>query len=121
MDKIKLNQLQFYGYHGLLPEENKLGQRFFVDAELSVSLKKAGETDDMNDSIDYGKAFEVIQAVVEGEAKNLIETVASEVAAVLLKTFSKLEACRIQLIKPDPPVHGQYQSVAVEIYRERGE
>lgn len=121
MDTIKLNQLQFYGYHGLLPEENKLGQRFTVDAKLYVSLKKAGQTDDMNDSIDYGKVYKVIQSVVEGETKKLIEAVASEMAAALLKTFTKLEACQIQLIKPNPPIHGQYESVAVEIYRERGE
>ncbi|HLR54180.1 MAG TPA: dihydroneopterin aldolase [Pseudogracilibacillus sp.] len=121
MDKIKLNQLQFYGYHGLFPEENKLGQRFIVDVELYLSLKKAGQTDDMYDSIDYGKAYEVLQSIVEGEAKNLIEAVASESATVLLSTFSKLKACRIQIIKPDPPIRGQYESVAVEIYRERDE
>src|SRR5699024_12740693 len=95
LDKIKLNQLQFYGYHGLFPEENKLGQRFIVDVELYLSLKKAGQTDDMYDSIDYGKAYEVLQSVVEGEAKNLIEAVASESGVVLLRTLSKLQQVRI--------------------------
>lgn len=119
MDKIFLNQLQFYGYHGLFPEEKKLGQRFLVDAELHLSLQKAGKTDDMLDSIDYGQAFEVIRQVVEGEPKNLIEAVAEHIADTLLTAFSSLESCVITVIKPDPPIPGNYNSVAVEINRRR--
>jgi 7,8-dihydroneopterin aldolase/epimerase/oxygenase len=119
LDKIVLQNLQFYGYHGLLPEENKLGQRFNVDVELYVSLQKAGQSDNMHDSIHYGQAYEKIKAVVEGEAKNLIESVAEGIAETLLHSFSMLTACRVKVIKPDPPIPGHYHSVAVEIYRER--
>lgn len=109
----------FYGYHGLFPEENRLGQRFYVDATLEVDLKAAGLSDDMNDSINYGQVFEVIKAIVEGEASNLIESVAEKIAEVLFLNFSMLHACTIKVIKPDPPIPGHYQSVAVEIFRER--
>lgn len=119
MDKISLNNLQFYGFHGLLPEENKLGQRFNVDVELFVDLKKAGVSDDMNDSIHYGHAYDLIKGIVEGEAKNLIEAVAETIAGTLLTSFDLLTACRVKVIKPDPPIPGHYQSVAVEIYREK--
>ncbi|WP_077303769.1 dihydroneopterin aldolase [Terribacillus halophilus] len=119
MDKIHLNQLQFYGYHGLFPEENKLGQRFTVDTVLELDLRKAGESDDMTQSIHYGQAYEIIKAVVEGRAKNLIEAVAEEIAKQLFTAFSLLEACTIKVIKPDPPIAGHYESVAVEIRRER--
>ncbi|MFA1822961.1 dihydroneopterin aldolase [Virgibacillus oceani] len=119
MDKILLNNLQFYGYHGLLPEENKLGQRFNVDVELYADLKKPGETDDMNDSIHYGEAYEIIKEVVEGEAKNLIEAVAETIAERLLANFSLLSACTVNVIKPDPPIAGNYHSVSVELYREK--
>ncbi|WP_042220751.1 dihydroneopterin aldolase [Oceanobacillus manasiensis] len=119
MDKIILNGLQFYGYHGLLPEENKLGQRFNVDVELFVSLQKAGKSDNMHDSIHYGQAYEKIKEVVEGKAMNLIESVAEAISDELLHSFSMLAACRVKVIKPDPPIPGHYHSVAVEIYRER--
>ncbi|AUJ24436.1 MULTISPECIES: dihydroneopterin aldolase [Virgibacillus] len=119
MDKILLQQLQFYGFHGLLPEENKLGQRFQVDATLYLDLSKPGNSDDMNDSIHYGQAYEYIREIVEGEAKQLIESVAENIAEKLLTSFDILEACNIKLIKPDPPIPGQYHSVAVEIYREK--
>jgi len=111
--------MQFYGFHGLFPEENKLGQRFYVDIELFLDLKQAGKSDRMEDSIDYGLVYEYVKKIVEGEAKNLIETVAEEIAEQLLGHFESLDACRIKVIKPDPPIAGYYESVSVEIYREK--
>lgn len=119
MDKILLNNLQFYGFHGLLPEEKQIGQRFNVDVELFLSLQQAGETDDMNDSIHYGHVYEFIKGIVEGESMNLIEAVAETIANKLLASFPLLSACTVRVIKPDPPIPGHYESVAVEIYRER--
>jgi len=119
MDKIMLNNMYFYGYHGLFPEENKLGQRFQVDLELHANLKTAGQSDNMADSIDYGHVYKCVQHIVEGEKKNLIEAVAELIAASLLENFAMLEACDVKVVKPDPPIPGYYESVAVQIYRER--
>ncbi|WP_188456122.1 dihydroneopterin aldolase [Virgibacillus oceani] len=119
MDKILMNQMEFYGYHGLFPEENKLGQRFYVDVELMTDLKKAGKSDNMADSIDYGHVYELVKEVTEGESKNLVETVAESIADSLLSTFTNLSACTVKVTKPDPPIPGHYQSVAVEIFREK--
>lgn len=119
MDKILLNKMQFYGYHGLFPEERKLGQRFDVDLELYLDLSKAGKSDDMHDSIHYGEVYTAVKGILEGEPKNLIETLAQTVADVLLNDFDLLQACRVRVIKPNPPIHGHYESVAVEIYREK--
>lgn len=119
MDKITLQRMQFYGYHGLLPEENKLGQRFIVSIDLFLDLNKPGKTDNMNDSIDYSYVYEIVEKVVTGEAKNLIEAVAEDIARQMLSTFELLKACTVKVIKPDPPIHGHYESVSVEIYRER--
>lgn len=121
MDKILLNNMQFYGFHGLFPEENKLGQRFNVDVEMFVDLKKAGQTDHMLDSVHYGHAFDLVKRIVEGEAKNLIESVAEDIATQLLSNFDLIKACKVKVIKPDPPIPGHYQSVAVEIYREKNQ
>ncbi|GGB51304.1 dihydroneopterin aldolase [Virgibacillus dakarensis] len=119
MDKIIINRMEFYGYHGLFPEENKLGQRFFVDVEIFLDLEKPGSSDCMEDSIDYGQVYETVKAIMEGEPKNLIEAAAEQVASELLAAFAKLTACTIKVTKPDPPIPGHYQSVAVEIFRER--
>ncbi|UOQ91377.1 dihydroneopterin aldolase [Halobacillus shinanisalinarum] len=119
MDKIYLNSMEFWGYHGLFPEENKLGQRFYVDLELELDLKPAAQTDDMNQSINYGEIYEVTKKVVEGEARKLVETVAEQLSGKLLEHFELLDACRVKVTKPDPPIPGHYKSVAIDIYRER--
>lgn len=111
--------MQFYGYHGLFPEERKLGQRFLVDLELFLDLRKAGQSDRMEDSIHYGKVYEQVKAVVEGQPKNLIEAVAETIAEQLFANFQLLEACRVTVMKPNPPIDGHYDSVLVEIYREK--
>jgi|SRR5699024_2351778 len=113
--------MKFYGYHGLFPEENKLGQIFVVHATLFTSLEKAGRTDRMEDSIHYGEVFEAIEEIVEGKPKNLIETVAENIAVTLFEKFPLIEACQIEIEKPAPPINGHYDSVAIEIYRERSQ
>ncbi|MFC4403600.1 dihydroneopterin aldolase [Gracilibacillus xinjiangensis] len=119
MDKIHINQMMFYGYHGLFPEERKLGQRFSVDLTMELDLTKAGKTDQMEYSIDYGAVYTVVKEVVEGEAVNLMETLAEKIAKQLFMNFPLLQACVVKAYKPDPPIPGYYQSVAIEIYRER--
>ena len=119
LDKIFLNKLAFYGYHGVFPEENKLGQRYYVDLALELDLQPAGKSDDINHSIDYGQVYEVTKTILEGPPYRLIESAAERVAGELLNAFPLLQACRVKVVKPDPPIPGHYESVAVEIYRER--
>lgn len=111
--------MRFYGYHGLFPEENKLGQIFIVNVTLYTSLKQAGISDAMEDSIHYGEAFEAIKTIVEGKPMNLIEAVGETIANTLLRIFPSLYACKVEVKKPAPPIDGHYDSVAIEIYRER--
>lgn len=116
-DKIILQGMVFYGYHGVNPEERELGQRFVVDLELSKDLSAAGLSDDLAMTVNYASVFKVTREVVEGDGCNLIETVAERVASTLLARFP-LEAARVRVRKPWAPVKGSVLDwVAVEIYR----
>lgn len=119
MDKIYLNNLSFYGYHGVLSEETKLGQRFNVDVVLELDLSEAGRTDDLKNSVNYAEVYEAVKGIVEGSPKKLIESVAEAIADIILKKFLLIDTCLVRVIKPDPPIHGHYDSVAVEITRTR--
>ena len=119
MDKIELSQMEFYGYHGVLPEENRLGQRFIVDLTVKVGLQKAGISDQLEDSINYAELFQICKDIVEGKPFKLIEAVAEKVAAQVLQQFSTISECIVKVIKPNPPIPGHYRSVAVEIIRSR--
>jgi dihydroneopterin aldolase len=119
LDKIYVNGMEFYGYHGVFPEENRLGQRFYVDIAVSVDLKKAGETDDLEHSVNYGELYQACKEIVEGTPSKLIEAVAEKIAASILATFPLVLDITVKIIKPDPPIPGHYESVAVEITRRR--
>ncbi|WP_455663031.1 dihydroneopterin aldolase [Pradoshia sp.] len=119
MDKIILEKMEFYGYHGVYPEETKLGQRYRVDLTAYVDLMPAGQTDDLNESVNYAEIYTLCKEIVEGERFDLIEAVAERIAAELFAQHEKIQACTVKVIKPDPPIPGHYQSVAVEIARER--
>lgn len=117
MDFIHVNDMEFYGYHGVFPEENKLGQRFRLTVSLAVDLSKAGETDELEYTVHYGEVYEACRAVVEGPPKKLVEAVAEEVASQILSQFSLVKGIRVQMVKPDPPIPGHYRSVAIELSR----
>ena len=119
MDKIILEKMDFYGYHGVYPEENKLGQRYQVDLTLYVDLKTAGQTDDLNNSVNYAEIYTLCKGIVEGKPYNLIEVVAEKIAADILISYPIIQSCKIKVVKPDPPIPGHYDSVAVEIIREQ--
>jgi dihydroneopterin aldolase len=119
MDKIILNDMQFYGYHGVFEEENKLGQRYRVSAQLYLDLKAAGKTDDLNESVNYAEVYTLCKEIVEGKPYNLLEAVAERIAADILTTYPMIQSCKIRVVKPDPPIPGHYDFVAVEIMREQ--
>jgi len=119
VDKIRVTKMEFYGYHGVFPEENKLGQRFVVDLEVEADLKEAGKSDDLEYSVNYGQLYVDVKEIVEGESCKLIETLAEKISQKLLSSYPRIESVRVAVIKPDPPIPGHYQSVSVEIFRSR--
>ncbi|MBS4193399.1 dihydroneopterin aldolase [Bacillus sp. FJAT-49705] len=119
MDRIIINKMAFYGYHGVFPEETRLGQRFFVDLTVETDLKKAGGSDHLEDSINYGELYQVCKDVVEGKPFKLIEAVAEKIAGEMLDRYRAISQVTVRMIKPDPPIPGHYDSVAVEITRGR--
>ncbi|EMO8018852.1 dihydroneopterin aldolase [Listeria monocytogenes] len=121
MDKIYLNELVFYGYHGVLAEETKLGQTFRVSLILGLSTKKAGISDSVDDTVSYAEVYETVKEIVEGTPFKLIEALAEKIATEVLTGYPLLEEVTVKFIKPNPPIPGHYDSVAVEIERKRSD
>ncbi len=120
-DRILLHGLAFYGNHGVSPHEKALGQRFLVDVELECSTRAAGLSDSMVDAVDYVGAYEVVRSVMEGESRDLIESVAEDIAARLIDGFD-VSGVRVVIKKPEVAIRGSVLSyVGVEIYRTRGQ
>lgn len=119
-DKIILEGMVFFGYHGTLPEENTLGQRFVVDVTLHLDLRPAGEADDLAATVDYSEVHRQVRAIVEGPPLKLIEAVAEQIAATVLAEHPIVQAVQVRVRKPhvrlaDTVLAGS----AVEIFRRR--
>lgn len=120
MDYIHLRDMQFYGYHGVLPEETLLGQRFRASVSLATNVQKAGRTDELENTVSYVDVYTICKEVIEGSPYKLIESVAETIAETILKNFKgQVFGCRVEVIKPDPPIPGHYKEVAIEIIRGR--
>ena len=118
-DQILLNGMEFYGHHGCSEAEQKRGQVFKVDAVLNLDLSKAGKSDNINDTVDYALVLDLIKKVVTGKPKNLIESVAEDIAGILLEKFSIIESVKITIHKPSAPLANVFESAAVSIVRNR--
>lgn len=113
---ITLKNCAFFARHGVLAEENVLGQRFFVDAELEVDVGDALQTDRVEQTVDYGVAFSLIETIVTGRQRKLIEALALDVAKALCEHFPQIVRAAITVRKPSAPVQGvlDYAEVRVE-------
>jgi dihydroneopterin aldolase len=114
-----MNGMQFYGYHGVFPEENKLGQRYQVDVELYLPLDKPGASDSIDDTVNYAEAYGVIKTIVEQQVFKLIEALAEHIASQLLQTYTSINEITVRVLKPHPPVAMFFDGVKVEIHRKR--
>ena len=118
-DRIVLEGMQFYGFHGVNPEEQALGQSYLVDLAVELDLSQPGESDRLDDTVSYTHLYRVVQSVMEGESRNLLETAAQAIADQVLAQFP-VDAVSVSVKKPRPPVRGSViEHAMVEIYRRR--
>lgn len=119
MDRIVLDHMEFYGYHGCLPEERQQGQTFFVDLTMQLNLRAAGEQDDLGQTVNYADVFTKIRGIVEGEPCQLIEAVAERIASMVLREYPRVQCVDVMVHKPSAPIPGDFRDVVAAITRER--
>lgn len=117
MDKIIIKDLEVYGKHGVLQEENVLGQKFLVSAEILISTRKAGITDAIELSVNYAEVCKFINEFMRKHVFNLIEAAAENLALGLFTKFSEIRDVKITIKKPWAPIGLPLDYVAVEIER----
>ena len=118
-DKIILEGILLYGYHGRSQAEKEVGQRFMVDIEVERDLEAAGASDSIDDTVSYTDIYRVVKDVVEGPSHDLLESVAHAISLKVLDRFD-VDSVRVKVKKPSPPIKGAVLAgAAVEIYRRK--
>ena len=113
MDKIILKNMAFYGYHGNLDSEKSQGQRFYVDVEIKTDLTKPGQTDVLEDSINYVEVYEIVESVMTGEKHNLLERLGALIADSLYQHYQGIVGLSVTVRKPSVPIAGILDYVEV--------
>jgi dihydroneopterin aldolase len=116
MDRILIPGLRELGVHGVLPEERERPQPFEVDLELHVDVHAAGESDALDDTVDYSAVCESVSRVVSSESYFLLERLATRIAEVC-RADARVHKVVVEVRKLHPPVRAQVQHVAVRIER----
>lgn len=118
-DKIIFSGMEFYAYHGVFPEENRLGQTFIVDVEVYMDLRQAGCSDQLEDTLNYADLYKLVQHIMEERSYHLVESLTERTATHILERFPLVHKVKVRVTKPTPPIPGHYKGVAVEIERSR--
>lgn len=117
-DRIELRGLTVRGNHGVFDHERREGQDFVIDITVWIDLAAAAASDDLSDTYDYGVLAQRAAAVVAGPARNLIETVAAEIADDVM-TDARVHAVEVIVHKPQAPIPLTFTDVAVVARRSR--
>lgn len=116
-DYIKITNLKVFAHHGVFPEETRDGQDFYVNAKLILDCRRAGQTDCLEDSLNYGEASHFITDYLQNHTYKLIEAAAEHLAEEMLLSMPVLKGVEIELCKPHAPIGLPFENVSVTMER----
>ena len=118
-DRILLSRIAVYAYHGLHPEEEKLGQRFYVSLDCRLDLRPASTSDDWKKTVSYDRLAKIVVDTATESRFSLIEALAEVIASKILTTYVQIHTVTVRVEKPAAPIPHILEGVAIEIERRR--
>ncbi len=114
MNKILVEGIKIYAYHGCLEEEGKIGCNYIVDVTMETNFTEAAKTDELVKTIDYVVVYDIVKTQMAVRSK-LIEQVGQRIVDELKKQFSTLKKVEVKVTKLNPPMNGNVESVSIII------
>lgn len=118
---IRIKKATFYGYHGVMSEEQSVGGKFEADVDIYTDFSEAAKKDSLHQTIDYHKVYKFMYHLALEQKYYLIESLANKIADELLKKFSAISKICVRVRKNNPPLGGVVDCVEVEVIKERNE
>ena len=116
---IRIKKATFYGYHGVLTEEQNVGGKFEADVDIYTDFKAAADKDSLKETIDYHQVYKFMYKIALQEKHYLIETLTMKIADDLLEHFSSIDKVAVRVRKNNPPLGGVVDCVEVEVIKSR--
>jgi dihydroneopterin aldolase len=118
---IRIKKAVFYGYHGVLSEEQNVGGKFEADVDIYTDFGEAAHHDNLKETVDYASVYKFINKLVIERKYYLIETLALRIADGILEQFGKVYKVAVRVRKNTVPIGGYVDFVEAEVIKEKGE
>lgn len=115
---ILLENIRFFAYHGVAPQETTVGNEFVVSLRLKTDIARAMESDDVADTVNYAEIHQAIKEEMDIPSK-LLEHVAGRIVRRLFNDFPTIESIDLKLSKRNPPMGADIETAGVEVHIER--
>jgi dihydroneopterin aldolase len=116
MGLIRIEDMEFYAFHGHFREEQIVGSHFMVDVEIETDTDRAGKSDDLHDTLNYQKAYLIIKREME-TTSNLLEHIATRILDALYRELGGIIRAKVKVSKLNPVMGGRIGRVSVELER----
>lgn len=118
MGSIRLKNIKIYAFHGCLVEEGQIGSDYLVNIKVKANLKKASQTDELSDTVDYVLIQKIVRQEMAVRAK-LLEHVAKRIIDSILLESPLVDQVKVSVAKKNPPIGGDVAEVSVTMKKKR--
>jgi 7,8-dihydroneopterin aldolase/epimerase/oxygenase len=118
-DVIFVKGLLMHAHHGVMEHEEKVGQQFVIDLELSLDLAPAAKSDKLADTVSYASIVETVSRAFTTRSYRLVEAAAGAMADAVLTAFPRVTSVRVTVHKPHAPIAAIFSDVGVTVLRQR--
>ncbi len=115
---VKINNMEFYAYHGHFPEEQVVGNWFRINTRIKTNFEKVALSDKLIDAVDYQLVYLIIKEEMAIPSK-LLEPLANRILNKFFETFKDIEKAEIEIEKMNPPLGGKIESVSIILKKNR--
>ncbi len=112
--EIQLEKMRFYAYHGVMPQERKVGNHFEVSLYVVADLQQASESDELSHTLHYGLLYEAVNEEMQTPSK-LIEHAAGRILRRIKQDFPQAMSVEVKVSKLNPPMGADIQSASFVI------
>ncbi len=112
---IELQDVRFHAFHGVMPQEGRVGADFLVSVRVGIAFEKAMQSDDVEDTLNYAELYQLVQREMAVPSK-LLEHVAGRIVKAIVKAFPDVTSIDLKLTKLNPPMGADCAGASVEIH-----
>ncbi|MDK2978228.1 MAG: 7,8-dihydroneopterin aldolase/epimerase/oxygenase [Bacteroidales bacterium] len=116
MGLIKIENMEFYAYHGHFKEEQIVGNRFLVDLTIETDMQVPAKSDDLKDALNYQVAYNLVKEQMQTKS-HLLEHIAGRILDALYHHFHTIKKATVKVSKMNPPMGGKMERVSVTLSR----